>query len=144
LSLLYATAVTISLTTLQSTLERESTTPQELDAEAIETLCLSTITIAELRLGSLRCLQGNGKIPFATASRAKCGPTFPGAYCPSISLTSQFYSELMARPRLSGKAIGTADGFIAATAAANRLAIATRDTSPFEATGLTVITPWFR
>jgi len=58
--------------------------------------------------------------------------------------TSQSYSELMARARISGKAIGTADGYIAATAAANGLAIATRDTRPFEAAGLKVINPWSR
>lgn len=58
--------------------------------------------------------------------------------------TSQFYSELMARARVSGKAIGTADGYIAATAVANGLAVATRDTSPFEAAGLKVINPWSR
>jgi toxin FitB len=57
---------------------------------------------------------------------------------------SQSYSGLMARARVSGRAIGTADGYIAATAAANGLAIATRDTSPFEAAGLKVINPWSR
>ncbi|PYG54001.1 hypothetical protein N434_04782 [Rhizobium sp. UGM030330-04] len=57
---------------------------------------------------------------------------------------SRFYSELMARARVSGKAIGTADGYIAATAAANALVVATRDISPFEAAGLEVINPWFR
>jgi len=31
---------------------------------------------------------------------------------------------------------------IAATAAANRLAVATRDTSPFDVAGVTVINPW--
>lgn len=57
---------------------------------------------------------------------------------------SQFYSELMARARVSGKAIGTADGYIAATAAANALVVATRDISPFEAAGLKGINPWSR
>lgn len=58
--------------------------------------------------------------------------------------TCQFYSELMARARASGKAIGFADDHIAATAAANDLAISTRDVSPFEAAGLKVINPWSR
>ncbi|MGO8026865.1 VapC toxin family PIN domain ribonuclease, partial [Rhizobium leguminosarum] len=34
------------------------------------------------------------------------------------------------------------DGYIAATAVANGLAVATRDTGPFEAVGLKVINPW--
>lgn len=58
--------------------------------------------------------------------------------------TSQFYSELMARARASGKAIGTADAHIAATAVANDIAISTRDVSPFEAAGLKVINPGSR
>jgi predicted nucleic acid-binding protein len=35
-----------------------------------------------------------------------------------------------------------ADTFIAAIALANGFAVATRDTGPFEATGVTVINPW--
>jgi toxin FitB len=41
-----------------------------------------------------------------------------------------------------GKAIGKADGYIASIALANRMSVATRDVSPFEATGLNVIDPW--
>ena len=56
--------------------------------------------------------------------------------------TSKTYAELMARARAQGKAIAKADGYIAATAAAHGLIVATRDTSPFEAGGLQVIDPW--
>ncbi len=38
--------------------------------------------------------------------------------------------------------IATADGYIAAIAATNGFAVATRDTSPFDAAGLKVINPW--
>ena len=48
----------------------------------------------------------------------------------------------MAAARAAGLAIGAADGYIAATAAANGLTVATRDTSPFAAAGLEVINPW--
>ena len=39
-------------------------------------------------------------------------------------------------------AVSAADGYIAATAHAAGLMVATRDTSPFEAAGLAVINPW--
>ncbi|PIY05557.1 MAG: VapC toxin family PIN domain ribonuclease, partial [Gallionellaceae bacterium CG_4_10_14_3_um_filter_60_1069] len=39
-------------------------------------------------------------------------------------------------------AIETADAFIAAVAIANGFAVATRDTSPFEAAGLKIVNPW--
>ncbi len=48
----------------------------------------------------------------------------------------------MAKVRASGLPVGSADGYIAAIAAANGLTVATRDTGPFEAAGATVINPW--
>lgn len=69
-------------------------------------------------------------------------PHFPERILPFDLAASQFYSELMARSRVSGKAVSKADGYIAATAVANGLAVATRDISPFQAAGLKVINPW--
>jgi predicted nucleic acid-binding protein len=39
-------------------------------------------------------------------------------------------------------AVETADALIAAIALANGFAVATRDTNPFEAAGVSVINPW--
>jgi predicted nucleic acid-binding protein len=55
---------------------------------------------------------------------------------------TQAYAELMAKARASGLAIASADGYIAAIAAANGLTVATRDTGPFKAAGAAVIDPW--
>lgn len=52
------------------------------------------------------------------------------------------YAALMAKARTAGLPIATADGYIAAIAVADRFAVATRDTSPFEAAGAAVINPW--
>jgi hypothetical protein len=52
------------------------------------------------------------------------------------------YAELLAKSRVAGLAIETADAFIAAIALSNRFTVATRDTGPFEAVGLHVINPW--
>lgn len=52
------------------------------------------------------------------------------------------YAELMAKAREAGLSIATADGYIAAIAAANGFAVATRDTIPFDAAGAAVINPW--
>ncbi|WP_459179021.1 PIN domain-containing protein, partial [Sinorhizobium medicae] len=57
----------------------------------------------------------------------------------SLRLTD---SNLMARVKMAGRGIGKADGYIAATAASRGLMVATRDVSPFEAAGLTVLNPW--
>jgi predicted nucleic acid-binding protein len=52
------------------------------------------------------------------------------------------YAELLAKSRAAGLAVETADALIAAIAFANGFAVATRDTNPFEAAGVSVINPW--
>ncbi|ARW12130.1 VapC ribonuclease (plasmid) [Acetobacter ascendens] len=48
----------------------------------------------------------------------------------------------MVRARCEGRAIGKADGYIAATAASRGYAVASRDVSPFEAADVRVLNPW--
>jgi predicted nucleic acid-binding protein len=115
-----------------------------LDAQAIETLFLSAITIAELRFGIAAMPSGRRQTILRDRLEGEVLPHFSERILPFDLATSQFYSELMACARVSGKAIGTADGYIAASAAANGLAVATRDASPFAAAGLKVINPWSR
>ncbi|UXS99955.1 type II toxin-antitoxin system VapC family toxin [Agrobacterium tumefaciens] len=115
-----------------------------LDAQAVETLFISAITIAELRFGIAAMPSGRRQTILRDRLEGEVLPHFSGRILSFDLTTSQFYSELMARARASGKAIGTADGYIAATAAANGLTISTRDTSPFEVAGVKVINPWSR
>lgn len=113
-----------------------------LDAQAIETLFISAISIAELRFGIAAMPSGRRQTILHDRLEGEVLPIFDGRILPFNLGTAQFYAELMAGARASGKAIATADGYIAATAAENHLLVATRDTSPFEAAGLRVINPW--
>lgn len=113
-----------------------------LDAQAIETLFISAISIAELRFGIASMPSGKRQTILHDRLEGEVLPHFEGRILPFNVNTSQFYAELMAGGRVSGKAIGKADGYIAATAAEKRLVVATRDTSPFQAAGLKVINPW--
>ncbi|QWW71558.1 type II toxin-antitoxin system VapC family toxin [Rhizobium sp. WYJ-E13] len=115
-----------------------------LDAQAIEMLFLSAITVAELRFGIAAMPAGKRQTILRDRLEGEVLSHFSERVLPFDLASSQFYSDLMARARVSGKAIGAAVGYIAATAASNGLAIATRDTSPFEAAGLEVINPWSR
>ena len=115
-----------------------------LDAQAIETLFLSAITIAELRFGIAAIPVGKRQTILRDRLEGEVLPHFSERILPFNLAASQSYAELMARAQVSGKAIGAADGYIAATAAANGLVVATRDASPFEAAGLKVINPWSR
>lgn len=58
------------------------------------------------------------------------------------STEAEAYALLRARARAQGKAVAPADCYIVATAILHRLMVATRDTGPFEAAGLTVINHW--
>ncbi len=61
---------------------------------------------------------------------------------PFEASASQAYAEILTTARALGRAISTVDGYIAATAKRDGFMVATRDASPFEAAGVTVINPW--
>ena len=46
------------------------------------------------------------------------------------------------RARTAGQGLPTPDGYIAAIAAAQGYAVATRDTAPFKAADVEVVNPW--
>ncbi|WP_047454210.1 type II toxin-antitoxin system VapC family toxin [Rhizobium rhizogenes] len=113
-----------------------------IDAQMVETLYLSTITIAELRFGLATMPEGKRRTIYQDRLEREVLPAFSGRVLPFDLDASQAYAKLMAQAKEAGKAIGKADGYIAATAAARGMTVATRDTSPFEAAGLNVINPW--
>lgn len=55
---------------------------------------------------------------------------------------AEAYGLLVSRARAKGRVFSIADGQIAAIAQVHGFAVATRDTEPFEATGVAVINPW--
>ena len=55
---------------------------------------------------------------------------------------ARYYAGLAVTARAAGKGFPTPDGYIAAIAASRGFLVATRDISPFEAAGLTVVNPW--
>ena len=113
-----------------------------LDAQMIETLYLSTISLAKLRFGIEVLPAGKRRETLHTSLEQRILPLFAGRILPFDTAASKAYAEIRARARAAGKAIAPADGYIAATATTHGLIVATRDTRPFEAAGLTVINPW--
>ena len=113
-----------------------------IDAQIIETLYLSTISLAELRFGIAALAPGKRRDTLQTSLEQRVVPLFLGRILPFDAAAAQAYAVIRARARTQGKAIAPADGYIAATAVSHGLIVATRDTAPFEAAGLTVINPW--
>ncbi|AAB91723.1 VapC ribonuclease Y4jK [Sinorhizobium fredii] len=113
-----------------------------IDAQMIETLYLSAITVAELRFGLAAMPAGKRRTIFQNRLEGEVLPALAGRVLPFDLDASRSYADLMAQAKTSGKVIGKADGYIAATAVAHGFMVATRDTSPFEAAGLDIINPW--
>jgi predicted nucleic acid-binding protein len=113
-----------------------------IDAQPLETLFLSAITVAELRAGVALLPAGKRRAGLQESLETRVLPLFAGRVLPFDLGCTQSYAELMAKARASGLAIASADGYIAAIAAANGLAVATRDSGPFKAAGVAVINPW--
>ena len=113
-----------------------------IDAQPLETLYLSTITVAELRFGVLSMPAGKRREGLHDGLERQVLPLFAGRVLSFDLPASKAYAELMAKARAAGLAIGSADGYIAATAVANGMLVATRDSVPFAAAGISVINPW--
>ena len=113
-----------------------------MDAQAVETLYLPVITVAELRFGLATMPEGKRRAIFWDRLEKEVLPAFLGRILAFDLDASRAYADLMARAQAAGRAISKADGYIAATAAVRGFSVATRDTSPFEDAGLTVINPW--
>ena len=113
-----------------------------IDAQLLETLFLSAVTVAELRAGVALLPAGKRRSGLQQSLERRVLPLFAGRVLPFDLGCTQAYAELMAKARASGLAIAGADGCTAAIAAADGLATASRDTGPFEAAGVAVIDPW--
>lgn len=112
-----------------------------LNAQVAETLYLSSLTLAEL-------LYGIGALPEGRRKNALARPLdgllelFGSRVLPFDADAARCYAQLATRARAAGKGFPTPDGYIAAIAVVHGFAVATRDTSPFEAAGVPVIHPW--
>ena len=112
-----------------------------LDAQAAETLFLSSITVAELTFGIGSLAAGRRRDKLAATLDGVLG-LFGPRILPFDTAAARLYGELAVRARAAGRGFPTPDGYIAAIAAAHGFAVASRDASAFAAAGLPVINPW--
>ena len=112
-----------------------------LNAQAAETLFLSSITVAEVMFGIGALPQGKRKDRL-TATLEGVLALFEARVLSFDTAAARRYADLATRARATGKGFPMPDGYIAAIAAAHGFAVASRDASAFTAAGLTVIDPW--
>ena len=113
-----------------------------IDAQPLETLFLSAITVAELRAGVALLPAGKRRSGLQQNLEKRVLPLFAGRVLAFDLACTAAYAELIAKARAAGLTVATTDGYIAAIAAANGFAVATRDTGAFAAAGAAVINPW--
>ena len=113
-----------------------------LDAQAAETLYLSTVSLSELLLGIESLPIGRRRTGLATALEEQIVSLFEDRIVAFDIAAAEAYAKLVVLARGNGCAISVADGQIAAIAASRNLRIASRDEAPFRAAGLAVINPW--
>ena len=113
-----------------------------LDAQEPETLYLTAVSLAELLVGVAVLPKGKRRDGLEVGLIDLISRLFGPRILPFDREAAKVYAPLIGRARAVGRAIGLADGQIAAIAAANGFTVATRDTSPFKAAGVAVINPW--
>jgi toxin FitB len=112
-----------------------------LNDQAAETLYLSSVTLAELLFGIAALPAGKRKNMLKQALDGLMG-LFRDRLLPFDIDAAQHYAELAVSAKARGRGFPTPDGYIAAIAASRKFIVASGDTSPYEAAGVSVINPW--
>jgi predicted nucleic acid-binding protein len=112
-----------------------------LNEQSAETLFISSVTLAELLFGIGALPAGKRKSLLADAVEGMLD-LFDDRVLSFDADAARCYAQLAVAARLNGRGFPTPDGYIAAIAAARGFIVASRDTSPFEASGQQVINPW--
>lgn len=112
-----------------------------LNDQAAETLYLSSVTLAELLFGIGALPAGKRKAALARALDGLLA-LFRDRVLPFDTEAARRYADLAVTARIGGRGFPTPDGYIAAIAVSRGYTVASRDTAPYEAAGVSVIDPW--
>jgi predicted nucleic acid-binding protein len=112
-----------------------------LNDQAVETLYLSSVTLAELLFGIAALPAGKRKEMLEQALNGLLG-LFRDRVLPFDIDAARHYAELAVMARNGGRGFPTPDGYIAAIAASRKFTVASRDVAPYESAGVPIINPW--
>lgn len=112
-----------------------------LDAQAAETLFLSSISVAELLYG-VAALPGGARKEKLSIAIDHALAIFGSQILLFDAKAARKFAMLAANAKAAGYGFPMLDAYIAAIAASNGFAIAARDATAFTAAGLNVINPW--
>ena len=112
-----------------------------LNEQVLETLYISSVTLAELLFGIAALPAGQRKNSLNNALNGLLA-LFGERVLEFDVSAARCYADLAVIAKNNGRGFPTPDGYIAAIAASRGFTVASRDTAPFEACGLKVINPW--
>ncbi len=115
-----------------------------LDRQAVATLYIASVSMAELLAGAAYLPDGRRKAELRAAIDHVLKRLFSTRVLPFDADAAHFYANMASLARRAGVAISVPDGQIAAIAAAHGFSVATRDTAPFIAAGVPVVNPWLQ
>ncbi|MBC5765742.1 type II toxin-antitoxin system VapC family toxin [Ramlibacter albus] len=113
-----------------------------LDAQAAETLYITSITLAELLSGVQALPAGRRRRQLHEAIESQVLPLFGGRVLPFDGAAAAAFATVNSSATAVGNRIGFADGAIASIAASRRFALATRNVKDFRGTGVQLLNPW--
>jgi toxin FitB len=105
-------------------------------------VCLSVMTVAELRYGIERLSPGARKSRLETWAGEELPLRFEGRVLVIETTIADAWGRVMSRCSKVGKPIGVMDAFFAATAEVHSLTLVTRSVSDFNASGVSLLNPW--
>lgn len=113
-----------------------------LNGQPTDALFLSAITLAEIWYGLEALPDGRRRRSLESRFDRFVARGFAHRILPFEQRAARLYGELMAHRRSRGRPMSPLDGQIAATAQANRMALATRNLRDFEHCGLELVNPF--
>lgn len=113
-----------------------------LDAQHVETLYLTAVTLAELRYGVAALPAGRRRDALGTQLESTTLPLFAGRILPLDDAASAAYALVQSEARAAVRPLGAMDGLIAAICRASGHTLATRNVADFAGAGISLINPW--
>jgi predicted nucleic acid-binding protein len=103
----------------------------------------TAITLAEIRYGIARLPDGRRK-QVLVAAADEIFAAFADQVVPVDAAAAEHYAAIASARERAGKPIAGFDALIAAVCRSRGAALATRDISDFDGTGIEIIDPWLR
>ncbi|HEY5410427.1 MAG TPA: type II toxin-antitoxin system VapC family toxin [Caulobacteraceae bacterium] len=103
---------------------------------------ISVVTLAELRRGAERLVQGARRRRLEDWISSDVTARFAGRILAIDEQIADHWGHLVAVSESIGRRIGVIDGFLAATADRHNLTLVTRNVADFAPLGFSIINPW--